>query len=281
MKGVYISLIVIGGLLLLLFFAYLLLIMPCLWRKKRIKKFAVRKYAHRGLHGNGAAENSMTAFLRAVEGEYGIELDIRLSRDGELVVFHDSTLDRVTGVSGKVSEYDVEELKKMKLSDTEDTIPLFSDVLSLVDGKVPLLVELKEEAGSYAVTEKALELLSSYKGEFIIESFNPLSLRLVKKKNPDILRGFLAMNYMKERKHRKPLYLLLQLFLFNCVCRPDFISYDHKGYGDFGFEFLRFIYRPVSFCWTVTSMEDELAAYAHKFDSVIFEGYDTENKREE
>ncbi|MBR5139795.1 MAG: glycerophosphodiester phosphodiesterase, partial [Clostridia bacterium] len=137
-----------------------------------MKKYTAFKYAHRGLHKDGVAENSMTAFRLAVEGGFAIELDIRLSKDERLVVFHDATLDRVTGVSGKVSDYTYDELAKMKLLGTEDSIPLFSDVLSLVDGRVPLLVELKEEAGSLLVTERALELLESYKGEFIIESFN-------------------------------------------------------------------------------------------------------------
>ena len=127
--------------------------------------------------------------------------------------------------------------------------------------------------------EKALELLESYGGPFVIESFNPMSLRLIKKQKPQILRGFLAANYMAEKKHRKPLFLLLQLFLFNSICRPHFISYEHKGYRNFGFLVLRTVFRPVCFCWTVTSKDDEMAAYAHKFDTVIFEGYETENKK--
>ena len=280
MSALHISLISVGGSLIFLFLVYLFLIMPSLSRKGEMKKYTSHKYAHRGLHGIGVAENSMTAFARAVEGGYGIELDVRLSKDNKLVVFHDNTLDRITGIDGKVSDYDYDELKNMKLSGTDDTIPLFLDVLRLVDGKVPLLIELKEEAGSLLVTEKALELLESYGGPFVIESFNPMSLRLIKKQKPQILRGFLAANYMAEKKHRKPLFLLLQLFLFNSICRPHFISYEHKGYRNFGFLVLRTVFRPVCFCWTVTSKDDEMAAYAHKFDTVIFEGYETENKKE-
>ena len=280
MKGLYISLGSGAGFLLLVFLVYLLLIMPRFSKREEAKKFAIHKYAHRGLHGGGVAENSMTAFSLAVEGGFGIELDIRLTRDGQLVVFHDATLDRVCGVSGKVNEFDYGKLCEMKLLGTDDTIPLFSDVLSLVDGKVPLLIELKEDAGGYLVTEKAIELLSSYSGDFLIESFNPMSLRIVKKKRPDVVRGFLAANYMAEKKRRKPLFFFLQLFVFNCMCRPDFISYEHTGYKNFGFRFLKRVFKPIAFAWTVSSASDEDAAYSHGFDSVIFEGYETENKKE-
>ncbi len=273
MKALIITLSVAAAALLLLFLVYLFLIMPSFKRKKQIMKFASHKYAHRGLHGEGAAENSLTAFRLAVERGYGIELDVRLSKDGELVVFHDDALDRVTEASGRVDAYDYEELSKIKLLGTEDTVPLFSDVLSLVDGRVPLLIELKEDAGRYGVTEKTLEVLENYKGEYIIESFNPLALGRVKKKNPEILRGILSMNYMAEEKYRKPLYYALQIFLTNVVCRPDFIAFEHKQYKKFAFRLCRFLFRVTTFAWTVRSPEDEALAYKHKFNSVIFENY--------
>ena len=273
MKPVFIVLIAIAAALLLLFSVYLYLIMPKLRRKKAIRKFAAQKYAHRGLHGDGAAENSLTAFRRAVEAGYGIELDVRLSRDGQLVVFHDDTLDRVTGASGRVDAYDYCELMGMRLSDTEDTVPLFTEVLSAVDGRVPLLIELKEDAGKYAVTEKTLEILKDYKGDYIIESFNPLALGRVKKKNPEILRGILSMNYMAEEKYRKPMYFALQIFLTNVICRPDFVAYDHKQYKNFAFRLCRALFRVTTFAWTVRSAQEEKNAYKHKFNSVIFENY--------
>ena len=273
MKPIFIVLIAIASLLLLLFLAYLYLIMPNFKRRKTMLKFTEQKYAHRGLHGDGAAENSLTAVRRAVEAGYGIELDVRLSKDGELVVFHDATLDRVTGVSGCVDAYDYSELKAMHLLGTDDTVPLFTEVLSIVDGKVPLLIELKEEAGKHGVAEKTLEILEGYKGEYIIESFNPLTLGRVKEKKPEILRGILSMNYMAEKKYRKPLYFVLQTFLANVICRPDFIAYDHKEYKNFGFRFCRGLFRVTTIAWTVRSAEEEKNAFKHKFDSVIFENY--------
>ena len=261
------------GALCLLFLVYLYIIMPNRSRREEILRFAEHKYAHRGIYGGSVAENSLTAFRIAKEKGYGIELDVRLTRDGEAVVFHDGDLKRMTGEEGEVSERDYSELKDMRLSGTEDRIPLFSEVLDLIDGSVPLLIELKEEAGSYAVTEKTLEILENYKGEYIIESFNPLSLKLIRKKRPEVLRGFLALNYMKEGKHTGILYFLLQCFLFNVVSRPDFISYEHTGYKSIPLRLCRSVFGAISFAWTVTSIEEERAAYEHKFDTVIFENY--------
>lgn len=278
MLALYITLGILGGLLLLLVLFYFVAVMPRFSKKKEIRSFASYKYAHRGLHGEGVAENSLTAFRLAVESGYGIELDVRLSRDGEAVVFHDATLDRVTSATGKVSERDAAELTEMTLLGTEDRIPLFSEVLSLVCGRVPLLIELKEEPGSRGVAEKALEILSGYEGEYIIESFNPLTLGAVRKKNPEAITGILATNYLKDKKYRTPLYFAVQTFLTNLLCRPDFVSYNCKEYKNLGFRLFRRLFGVCSFAWTVTSEQEEREAYSHRFDTVIFEGYKAERE---
>ena len=195
--------------------------------RKQMEKFKNIYYAHRGLHNADRAENSMSAFKAAVDSGYGIELDIRLSKDGKLVVFHDDTLDRVCGREGKVIDFTADELATFRLNGTEDGIPLFSDVLKLVDGKVPLLVEIKEDPGVCAVSLAACEMLKGYSGEFIIESFNPLSLNTVKKNYREIPRGILSHRYYEYEQYRKPLYFALQSLLLNFLCRPAFIAYDH------------------------------------------------------
>ena len=273
MKPVFIVLIAIAAALLLLFSVYLYLIMPKLRRKKAIRKFAAQKYAHRGLHGDGAAENSLTAFRRAVEAGYGIELDVRLSKDGVLVVFHDDTLDRVTGEVGRVDSRTAAELGKINLSGTADTIPTFEEVLKVVNGRVPLLVELKEDAGKYGVTEKTLEMLKEYKGEYIIESFNPLALGRVKKLAPNVMRGFLSQNFLSQKKYRSATYFLLQNLLLNVVCRPDFIAYKHSDYKNASLRLVKALFKPATLAWTVRSKTEEDEAYLHGFDGVIFENY--------
>lgn len=241
---------------------------------KEIKKYRGARFAHRGLHGEGAAENSMTAFRRAKEMGFGIELDVRLSSDGELVVFHDDTLDRVVGISGRVDEYTADRLAQMRLSGTEEGIPRFSEVLSEIDGAVPLLVEIKEDAGSSAVSTKAAEMLSEYKGDFIVESFNPLSLGNIKKKLPQVPRGILSMNYQREsrEKYGKPLYYALRHLLTNRLCSPSFVAYKHTDADGISLRAARLM-GAVTFAWTVRSAEDEEAAKKHGFDGVIFENY--------
>lgn len=254
-----------------LFVVYLILIAP--GRQKDIKRFAKVKYAHRGLHNGTRAENSMSAFRAAVEAGYGIELDVRLSRDGELVVFHDDTLSRVTGVDGKVIDLTYEELLKIHLSGTDDTVPRFTDVLALVDGKVPLLVEIKEDAGDSKVSAKTAEILREYKGDYIVESFNPLSLRNIKKLLPGVTAGLLSQRYYEYEQYRKPLYFLLQTLLINRICSPSFIAYDHRHASCVSLRIVRRLFGCTTFAWTVRSKEDEEKALAAGFDSVIFEGY--------
>ena len=256
---------------LVLFLLYLFLVAPK--KTKDMKKYQNLMYAHRGLHNDERAENSMSAFRAAVEAGYGIELDIRLSKDGELVVFHDDTLDRVCAREGKVIDFTADELAGFKLVGTDDGIPRFSDVLALVDGKVPLLVEIKEDAGNSAVSEAACKMLADYKGDFIFESFNPLSMRTVKKGLPNISRGILSHRYYEYEQYKKPLYFLLQSLLLNFLCRPAFIAYDHRHAKAFGLRFVRAFFKAPTLAWTVRSAEEEKVARENGFDGIIFENY--------
>ena len=119
MAPVYIVLIVLGALLLLHLALYLFAIKPR-FNKKAVKPYLEYKYAHRGYHGEGAEENSETAFKRAIEKGYGIEIDVRFSSDGELMVFHDETLKRVCGIDKRVVDLTCAELKEIKLGKTEE-----------------------------------------------------------------------------------------------------------------------------------------------------------------
>ncbi len=270
---IVIVLIVIASLVLLLGVLAVLTIAPSR-RRAAMEKYKSVKFAHRGLHGDGVAENSMTAFRLAKEAGFGIELDVRLSKDGQLVVFHDENLSRVVGKADKVIDLTVEELQQMRLSDTEDTVPLFRDVLSLIDGEVPLLIEIKNDVGEGGVAERFIEEIDGYTGDFIVESFNPLALRTVRNERPDILRGILSTEYMKEDKYKgKLLYRLLQDLRLNFLMRPDFIAYEKGGYKQHSVRFLRKNFGTPLFAWTVRSKDEEEAAIAHGFDTVIFEGY--------
>ena len=169
---------VIGLVLLILLALYLLMIMPRIINKPSREPFTGVLYAHRGLFDNesDAPENSMAAFKKAVDGGYGIECDVQLSKDGVPVIFHDFTLERVTGQKGKVIDYTYDELLNFNLMNSQEKIPRFEDFLKMVDGKVPLIVELKIERFDVSVCSKADELLSKYKGVYCIESFNPFGV---------------------------------------------------------------------------------------------------------
>lgn len=236
------------------------------------------KYAHRGLHGtvgeeSFCAENSMTAFKRAVDRGFGIELDVHVTADGEVVVFHDATLDRVTGASGKIKEKTLAELRELRLMGTEDTIPTFREVLELVDGKVPLLVELKETGSNHAISESTAQILAEYKGEFIVESFSPLAFGAIKEKLPETPRGFLADKFTVKKKYRTLKHALTQRFVFNFLVRPAFIALNHKTPKLFPVGLIRRLFGTPMIAWTVRSAEEEKKAYENGFSGIIFEGY--------
>lgn len=236
------------------------------------------QYAHRGLHDHAHAENSLSAFRLAVENGFGIELDVRLSKDGVLVVFHDDTLERVAGVEGRVIDYTAAELAAMRLSGTEEGIPTFEEVLSLVGGRVPLLVEIKEGASDSAVSLAVAEMLKGYSGPLLIESFNPLSLGRIKDALPQVSRGLLCDHYTKNRKFRKPTYYLLQWFLLNFKARPDFYAYNYQNRAYIPFRLIRRLHKLPVFAWTVRSQLDKEICKESGFASIIFEDF---NPKEE
>ena len=273
MHPIFIVLIIVFSIVLLGLLAMLYMISP---GKKRpeMEKFKQIKYAHRGLHDATKAENSISAFAAAKEMGFGIELDVRLSKDGELVVFHDDNLTRVAGIDGKVIDFTAEELSKMSLSGTSDGVPTLREVLDLIDGAVPLIIEIKMNGDEKGISEKLVEVSEGYKGDYVVESFNPIALKIVRRMRPDILRGILSTEYLKDEKHKGSiLYALLQHLMLNFMVRPDFIAYDKRGYKVEGLRFVRRSFGTALIAWTVKSAEEERDAISHGFDTVIFEGY--------
>lgn len=203
-----------------------LLLAPGKATKTQKKPFTGRNYAHRGLHSEDKSvpENSLPAFDKAASAGYGIELDVQLSKDGQVVVFHDDDLNRVCGDTRRVDEVDYAELKEMKLCQTEETIPLFSTVLEAVKGRSPLIVELKTGRRNDELCRKTCETLAGYEGNYCIESFDPRIVAWFRKNAPEILRGQLAAPAC-EYKNKKPLPFLLSHVLLNIIARPQFIAY--------------------------------------------------------
>lgn len=260
--------------ILVLVFLYLLMIMPRMVGRPDAAPFRRWLYAHRGLHDNAsdAPENSMRAFQMAVEAGFGIELDVQMTKDGVPVVFHDYTLKRICDAEGKVYQYTYDELQQMSLCGTDQKIPRFEDVLKLVDGKVPLIVELKIESTDTSVCPAADKLLSDYKGMYCIESFNPLGVLWYRRNRRHVVRGQLADAFYREGEYRGPLYFLLQNLLFNWLVKPDFIAFNHKYPGSLSRSLCRGLYRSTAAAWTIKS-QAELDEAAKHFDIYIFDSF--------
>ena len=253
---------------------YFLMIMPRMTGKPDTAPFKEWLYAHRGLHDNAsdAPENSMRAFAKAVDAGFGIELDIQMSKDGVPVVFHDFTLKRICGAEGKVIDYTFEELQQFSLCGTDQRIPRFEDVLKLVDGRVPLIVEFKIELTDLSICPAADQLLSNYKGMYCMESFNPLGVFWYRRHRKSIVRGQLSDAFLKEGEYTGALYFLLQNLLFNWLGKPDFVAYNHKYPNILSRKLCRGLYHNTAAAWTIKSQEQLEAAKEH-FDIFIFDSF--------
>lgn len=214
--------------LLVLAALWLALIMPTRSARAQKEPFLRRTFAHRGLFSadQSVPENSLPAFRAAVEAGYGVELDVQLSSDKEVVVFHDDGLKRACGTDARVDAYPLSELQEMPLFGTGERIPLFSEVLATIDGKIPVIVELKSGGDWKTLCEKTLELLSGYQGDFCVESFDPRLVRWFYQHAPHILRGQLSEAARYSRKGL-PLYqsIMLSRLLTNFLAHPQFIAY--------------------------------------------------------
>lgn len=231
-------------------------------------------YAHRGLHGNGLPENSMAAFRAALEGGYGIELDLHLLRDGNLAVIHDSLLQRTTGAEGRIEDLTTADLKNYSLEGTAETIPTFRQVLELFDGKAPMIVELKPVGGNHAaLSAEACRQLESYSGAYCIESFDPRCLFWLKKHRPQIIRGQLSMNFFRHPEGQPfVIQLLLTCHLLNFLSRPDFIAYKFADRNRLGCLLCRKLWHIQGVSWTLRTPEDHAQARKEGWLS-IFEGF--------
>lgn len=187
--------------------------------------------AHRGFFNyTDAPENSLKAFQRAMDKNFAIELDVHLLSDGTVAVFHDSELSRVTGKDGYIENLTAKDLKKYHLQGSDQTIPTLKEVFDLVNGKVPIMIEIKSVSTSVGKLEEALlKEMREYKGEMAVQSFNPFSIEWFAKNAPEYWRGLLSSYFAKDTPGRpkSPItrYLLKRLAFFKRA-KPNFINYD-------------------------------------------------------
>ncbi|ABN07216.1 glycerophosphoryl diester phosphodiesterase [Methanocorpusculum labreanum Z] len=264
---------------------YLFLLYPGKTRKERMLVFTQYFIAHRGLFDNttAAPENSLPAFQKAVDAGYGIELDVQLTKDNEVIVLHDDNLRRSSKVDTQISDCTYERLQEYRLFHSDEKIPKLSDVLSLVNGTVPLVIELKNASASeYAgLCERTAACLDTYNGVFGIESFNPMIVRWFWINRPEYLRGFLSTDYRKELASlacgEPPKLTFLEKFvLTNCLMnffiRPDFIAYNIRYKDQPSYRICTKLFGIVKVGWTIRSKK-ELDTAVSSFDVIIFDSF--------
>ena len=257
---------------------WLFLIAPGRCAHEQRAPFEQRAYAHRGLYekDQSVPENSLAAFAAAAQAGYGVELDVQLTRDKLLVVFHDDTLLRACQLNARVDAYTYEELRGMSLFGTNHRIPLFADVLAVIDGRIPMIVELKSGGDWVGNCESTLAHLQAYKGAYCVESFDPHIVRWFRVNAPDILRGQLSEAYRFSRK-AAPWYetLIMSRVLTNRLTKPHFIAYriGPKCLSVRAAEWLG----AMRVCWTARPEDDWLRLKGEN-DCVIFEHFRPETR---
>ena len=210
----------------------------------------------------------MAAFRAALDGGFGVELDVHLLKDGNLAVMHDSLLNRTTGQAGRMEDLTTEDLKHYFLEGTAETIPEFAEVLALFGGRAPLIIELKSADGNHAaLTEAACKLLEGYPGPFCMESFDPKCVAWLRKNRPDIIRGQLAENFFRSRNDLPDhLKFLATNLLFNFLTVPDFIAYKFADRNTTPSTVLcRKLWGAQGVSWTLRTREE--------YDTAVSEGW--------
>lgn len=217
-----------------------------------------RPYAHRGLHGLGVPENSMAAFRAAIAGGYGIECDVRLSRDDVAHVFHDRALARLTGMPGRLEELDAADIARLRLRGTNETIPTLAALLAICD-ETPLLVEIKSDRNAFALARLCAAVardMASHEGPAAVISFDPRALHWFAAHRPHVFRG-----QTLPRRHKRAAKALAI-----ARARPHFLTCDVRDLP--GTSLSR---RLPLIVWTVRTARQRILA-ARQGAQIIFEG---------
>ncbi len=239
-----------------------------------------RPIAHRGFHDatSGVIENTLSAVTAATQRNFAIEVDVQLSRDGEAMVYHDGNLARLTGHNALIDDLTVEQLQSLQIKGTSDRIPTLWDTLQVIDGRVPIFIEIKNDdpiRPDEHLVNRTLQVLSVYQGPAAVMSFDPGVVMAVKRLEPKLPRGIIADNTtdlkyyghlsVRERASRRN---LLHWF----KTQPDFVAYRIKDLPAPGPAIARAFFNCPIMTWTVRTEQDRRRASTHA-DQIIFEGF--------
>lgn len=228
--------------------------------------------AHRGLHTKDIPENSLSAFENALKNNYAIELDVQFTKDKEVVVFHDENLKRMTNDTRNIEDVNYDELKNLRLGNTNEIIPTLEEVLELVDSKVAILIEIKDCKDYIELSEKTYEILKGYEGNYAIQSFNPFILEWYKNNASEVIRGQLSGTFTEGSESLNSFEkFALKNMLLNFKSKPNYIGYELEGIPKSKLESLRKKGVPI-IVWTVKNKEDMEKAYKYS-DNITFENF--------
>jgi glycerophosphoryl diester phosphodiesterase len=243
---------------------------------RALEWLVVRPIAHRGLHDEvrRVVENTEAAFTGAITENYAIECDIQLTADGEAVVFHDETLERVTTGQGLVIAHTTKQLQQISYLHAKARMQTLAELLEQVDGKVPLIIEIKTIwDGGQPLTLRALDVLRHYKGPYALMSFDPDAVALLAEVSPSTVRGMTADRGVDAYYKQLPVAQRLALQMFSHVqkTRPHFVSFNYRDMPFGPVQNIRAMGFPV-ITWTIKSKAAEVLARRYS-DQVTFEGY--------
>ena len=226
--------------------------------------------AHRGFHNQDIPENSLAAFQNAIDQKYAIELDIHILKDGEIIVFHDNDLSRMVGIKKSLKDLCLHDFNELKLGGTNEKVPTLKEVLSLVDGQVPIFIEIKNSSKVGLLEHETFNILKSYKGPFAIQSFNPLSLAWFRLKLPNVPRGMLStleLNHLHLFKR-----LIIKNYFMYPLVAPSYIAQDINSWDLNVVKYLRKNCEIPLIIWTVRSKEKYINIKTH-CENIIFEDF--------
>ena len=234
-----------------------------------------RPIAHRGLHdiSTGIVENTASAFSAAIAGSYGIETDLQISADGEAMVHHDDALGRLTEGSERLEALSVAQIKAARFKVGSDRVLTFGELLDLVGGRVPLLLELKSRFdGNRALAKRVAEVLASYRGPVAAMSFDPDLVETLASVAPAITRGITAERHYEWLPASNVAHARLAFLLHAPRSRPQFIAYAARDLPSVTASLARSVFGTPILTWTVRSEAERvrISAYA---DQIIFEGF--------
>jgi len=243
-------------------------------RKARMASFEHVYLAHRGLFNRkDIPENCLKGFILSTQKGYGCELDVQLTADNKLIVFHDGNLKRMCGVDKNVVDCTYAELQQYSLGQSKEKIPLFEDVLNVLKEDTPLVIEIKADGDGIATCKATVQMMKNYKRNFTIESFDPRIVKYLRVNHPEIIRGQLAYDMFSEPCNQSFFnkFICSNLWI-NIMSRPDYVAYDALAYKKLSFRLISRVFKGECVAWTIKN-DEQFRQVRKYYQQFIFDSY--------